>query len=118
MQIGYALAGRDRSSASLHAKENFVDTLPAGPVRYDPLDAGTLAGSYPVLAELRAQSLVWHDGMECWLIARYADCVRVLRDHTLFARDPRRLGRAVPDASLSVQVLDPPQQAPARSLFA
>lgn len=95
-----------------------MDTLPAGPVRYDPLDAATLTDPYPLLAELRTQSpAVWHDGMECWLITRYADCVRVLRDHTLFARDPRRLGRAVPDASLSVQVLDPPHQAPVRSLF-
>ncbi|OQQ15534.1 hypothetical protein B0675_27010 [Streptomyces sp. M41(2017)] len=92
--------------------------MPARPVRYDPLDAATLADPYPVLAALRTQApAVWHDGMECWLITRYADCVRVLRDHTRFARDPRRLGRTVPDASLSVQVLDPPHQAPARSLF-
>ncbi|WP_406368755.1 cytochrome P450 [Streptomyces sp. NBC_00647] len=95
-----------------------MDTLPVGPARYDPLADATLADPYPVLAELRAQApAVWHDGMECWLITRYADCVRVLRDHTLFARDPRRLGSAVPEASLSVQVLDPPHQAPVRSLF-
>lgn len=83
---------------------------PTCPVRYDPLDEATLADPYPVLAALRAQApLVWHDNMECWLVTSYDDCVRVLRDHESFARDPRRLGRAVPEASLSVQVLDPPR---------
>ncbi|WP_406387345.1 hypothetical protein [Streptomyces sp. NBC_00887] len=33
-----------------------------------------------------------HEVMECWLITRYEDCLRVLRDHETFARDPRRLG--------------------------
>ncbi|MFH9968553.1 cytochrome P450 [Streptomyces mirabilis] len=90
-------------------------TSPAG---YDPLDEATLADPYPQLADLRAQTPVaWHEGMECWLITRYEDCMRVLRDHETFARDPRRLGIQVPDAHLSVQVLDPPQQAGVRSLF-
>ncbi|MEU2730584.1 cytochrome P450 [Streptomyces griseoviridis] len=92
--------------------------MPTCPVRYDPLDEATLADPYPVLAALRAQApLVWHDSMECWLVTGYDDCVRVLRDHESFARDPRRLGRTVPEASLSVQVLDPPHQAAVRSAF-
>ncbi|MFE2470546.1 cytochrome P450 [Streptomyces mirabilis] len=91
---------------------------PTCPVRYDPLDEATLADPYPVLAALRAQApLVWHDTMESWLVTGYDDCVRVLRDHESFARDPRRLGRTVPEASLSVQVLDPPHQAAVRSAF-
>ncbi|MGW2892640.1 cytochrome P450 [Streptomyces griseoruber] len=91
---------------------------PTCPVRYDPLDEATLADPYPVLAALRAHApLVWHDTMECWLVTDYDDCVRVLRDHASFARDPRRLGRTVPEASLSVQVLDPPHQAAVRSAF-
>ncbi|MGV4891993.1 cytochrome P450 [Streptomyces viridosporus] len=93
-------------------------TLPACPVRYDPLDAATLADPYPVLTALRTRAPVtWHEPMECWLVTRYADCMRVLRDHEHFARDPRRLGHQVPEASLSVQVLDPPHQAAVRSLF-
>ena len=88
------------------------------PVGYDPLDEATLADPYPQLAALREQTPVaWHKGMECWLITLYEDCMRVLREHETFARDPRRLGIAVPDAHLSVQVLDPPQQAGVRSLF-
>ncbi|GAB1331663.1 cytochrome P450 [Streptomyces sennicomposti] len=88
------------------------------PVRYDPLHEATLADPYPQLAALREQTPVaWHEAMECWLITRYEDCLRVLRDHATFARDPRRLGIPVPDAHLSVQVLDPPQQAGVRSLF-
>ncbi|MFI2415667.1 cytochrome P450 [Streptomyces sp. NPDC018947] len=93
-------------------------TGPMTPVRYHPLDEATLADPYPVLAALREQTPVaWHETMQSWLTSRYHDCLRVLRDHERFARDPRRLGLKVPDAHLSVQVLDPPQQAGVRSLF-
>ncbi|MGW6706114.1 cytochrome P450 [Streptomyces sp. NPDC054956] len=85
---------------------------------YDPLDPDTLADPYPVLARLREQTPVfWHEGMRSWALTRYADCVAVLRDHQQFARDPRRTGSEVPEASLSVQVLDPPDQAEIRTLF-
>ncbi|GAB2739723.1 cytochrome P450 [Kitasatospora kifunensis] len=88
------------------------------PARYDPLDPATLAHPYPVLAALRAAEPVsWHESMHCWLLTGYADCVAVLRDHELFARDRRRLGAEVPQPSLSVQSLDPPDQAEVRSLF-
>ncbi|MDQ0904090.1 cytochrome P450 [Streptomyces canus] len=92
--------------------------MPTCPAPYDPLDDATLIDPYPVLAVLRIQApVVWHAQMECWLVTRYTDCVRVLRDHEHFARDPRRLGRPVPESSLSVQVLDPPHQATVRSRF-
>ncbi|MET9779027.1 cytochrome P450 [Streptomyces sp. NPDC006367] len=85
---------------------------------YDPLDAATLEDPYPVFAELRTRTPVfWHEGMTSWVLTRHADCVRVLRDHGLFARDPRRTGGTVPKPSLSVQTLDPPQQSRVRSLF-
>ncbi|WP_127361668.1 cytochrome P450 [Actinacidiphila soli] len=85
---------------------------------YDPLDPATLADPYPVLAALRKNTPVfWHEGMQCWAMTRYADCVAVLRDHGRFARDRRRTGAAVPEPSLNVQSLDPPAQAPVRSLF-
>ncbi|PLW72023.1 cytochrome P450 [Streptomyces sp. DJ] len=86
--------------------------------RYDPLDAEILRDPYPVLAELRqATPVFWHEGMGSWVLTRYADCVRVLRDHDTFARDPRRAGGTVPEPSLSVQTLDPPQHSRIRSLF-
>jgi cytochrome P450 len=87
-------------------------------VSYDPLDEATLADPYPVLARLRDESPVfWHQGMGCWCLTRYADCVAVLRDHERFARDQRRAGTRVPAAGLSVQSLDPPEQSAVRSLF-
>src|SRR5215469_7819949 len=87
-------------------------------VSYDPLDEATLADPYPVLARLREDSPVfWHEGMRCWCLTRYADCVAVLRDHQRFARDQRRAGTEVPAAGLSVQSLDPPGQSPVRGLF-
>ncbi|MFD9419486.1 cytochrome P450 [Streptomyces goshikiensis] len=85
---------------------------------YDPLDPATVNNPYPALAALREQAPVsWHDGMSSWLVTRYDDCTAVLRDHTSFARDRRRTGQTVPEASLSVQSLDPPHQAGVRSLF-
>ncbi|MFF7183296.1 cytochrome P450 [Streptomyces sp. NPDC008121] len=85
---------------------------------YDPLDPATVDNPYPALAALREQAPVsWHEGMSSWLVTRYADCTAVLREHTVFARDRRRTGATVPEASLSVQSLDPPDQAGVRSLF-
>ncbi|MFK4222134.1 cytochrome P450 [Streptomyces sp. NPDC019890] len=85
---------------------------------YDPLDPATLADPHPVLAALReATPVFWHEGMRTWVLTRHADCVAVLRDYALFARDRRRMGAEVPELSLSVQSLDPPHQAPVRSLF-
>lgn len=91
--------------------------MPESPT-YDPLDAATLEDPHPALAVLREHSPVfWHEGMASWVVTRYDDCVAVLRNHTGFARDRRRAGVAVPSESLSVQTLDPPDQAPVRSLF-
>ncbi len=87
-------------------------------VQYDPLDPATLADPYPIYAEMREKTpIFWHAGMRSWVLTRYQDCVRVLRDHERFARDWRRVGQNVPEPSLSVQSLDPPTQAPLRSLF-
>ncbi|MFI8951203.1 cytochrome P450 [Streptomyces sp. NPDC053750] len=92
--------------------------MPSVTDRYDPLDPEVLRDPYPVLAELRQlEPVFWHVGMDSWALTRYADSVRVLRDHATFARDPRRTGGTVPEPSLSVQTLDPPQQSQVRSLF-
>ena len=85
---------------------------------YEPLNQATLENPYPVFTGLRESTPVfWHEGMRSWCLTRYADCVTVLRDHERFARDRRRTGAAVPEPSLSVQSLDPPEQATVRSLF-
>jgi cytochrome P450 len=87
-------------------------------LRYEPLDPQMLADPYPVYERLRERSPVfWHDGMGCWVLTRYADCVRVLRAPEVFARDWRRVGEEVPSENLSVQSLDPPEQAPLRGAF-
>ncbi|MFF8695532.1 cytochrome P450 [Streptomyces sp. NPDC015144] len=92
--------------------------MPSVTDQYDPLDTETLRDPYPLLAELRmCEPVFWHAGMDSWALTRYADSVRVLRDHESFARDPRRTGGTVPEPSLSVQTLDPPQQNRVRSLF-
>lgn len=92
--------------------------MPSVTDHYDPLDTEILRDPYPLLAELRIREPVfWHVGMDSWALTRYADSVRVLRDHESFARDPRRTGGVVPEPSLSVQTLDPPQQSRVRSLF-
>lgn len=85
---------------------------------YDPLDPTTLQNPYPIFAGLRDITPVfWHAGLRSWCLTRHADCVAVLRDHERFARDRRRTGTAVPEPSLSVQSLDPPEQAVVRGLF-
>ncbi|RSM50589.1 hypothetical protein DMB66_43150 [Actinoplanes sp. ATCC 53533] len=87
-------------------------------IEYDPLHPDTIAAPYPVLAALRENAPVfWHEQSRSWALTRYADCVAVLRDSDTFARDRRRAGQAVPAPNLSVQSLDPPEQAPIRSLF-
>ncbi|MFJ6669074.1 cytochrome P450 [Streptomyces sp. NPDC091383] len=92
--------------------------MPSVTDRYDPLDPQILRDPYPVLAEQREREPVfWHAGMGSWALTRYADSVRVLRDHETFSRDPRRTGGTVAEPSLSVQTLDPPQQSAVRSLF-
>lgn len=91
--------------------------MPSHPA-YDPLDPTTLENPYPTFAGLRDTTPVfWHEGLRSWCLTRYADCVAVLRDHERFARDRRRTGTVVPEPSLSVQSLDPPEQAGVRSLF-
>lgn len=91
--------------------------MPSQPA-YDPLDPTTLENPYPTFARLReATPVFWHEGLRSWCLTRYADCVAVLRDHERFARDRRRTGAVVPEPSLSVQSLDPPEQAGVRSLF-
>ncbi|GAA3756680.1 hypothetical protein GCM10022402_38860 [Salinactinospora qingdaonensis] len=88
------------------------------PPDYDPLAPVNLRDPYPTYALMREHApVLWHDRMQCWVVSRYADCVAVLRDHDTFARDPRRVGEALSEPSLSVQSLDPPELGPLRRLL-
>jgi cytochrome P450 len=87
-------------------------------IKYDPLDPATLSDPYPIYAQMRSNTPVyWHETMQSWVLTRYRDCVDVLRNYELFARDRTRVGGSTPAASLSVQSLDPPDQTSLRSMF-
>lgn len=87
-------------------------------LRYDPLSPETLLNPYPIYTQLRENAPVyWHEGMKSWVLTRHADCMEVLRNYELFARDQRRVGKEVPDVRHNVQSLDPPENAPLRSLL-
>jgi cytochrome P450 len=91
-----------------------VDLAPV----YDPLDHQTLVDPYPLYAELRAnRPIFWHDTMRSWVLTRYRDCRDVLKNYQDYARDRRRVGEDVPEFRQSLQSLDPPHQAPLRSLL-
>lgn len=85
---------------------------------YDPLDPAMLENPYPHYARLREEHpIFWHEGMKSWVLTRYQDCRDVLRNHEVFARDRRRTGEEIPEFRQSLQTLDPPAQAPMRSLI-
>jgi cytochrome P450 len=56
--------------------------------------------------------------MRSWVLTRYDDCQRVLRDYAVFARDRRRIGEDRPEAKVNIQTQDPPEQAALRGLTA
>lgn len=85
---------------------------------YHPLDFHTLLDPYPLYAELRERSpIFWHDTMQSWVLTRYRDCRDVLKNYHDYARDRRRIGEDIPEFRQSLQSLDPPHQAPLRSLL-
>jgi len=73
---------------------------------------------YPTYEWLREEAPIYfHEGMRSWVISRHSDCLRVLRDHTVFASDARRADDAAVSDNPSLQGLDPPQHTPLRQLF-
>lgn len=88
-----------------------------GTLAWNPLDAASIRDPYPIYAELREHDPVyWHAGMSSWVLTRYEDCQRVLRDHVVFARDRRRAGADIPDDKINIQTQDPPEQASLRGI--
>jgi cytochrome P450 len=91
-----------------------VTTIPV----YDPLCPEMLHDPYPTYARMLEETPIhWHPGMRAWVVVRHADCVRVLREHETFARDPRRNGEKIPEFRQNVQMMDPPEQTPLRRLL-
>jgi cytochrome P450 len=69
---------------------------------FDPLSPEMVKDPYPVYATLRREDPVHrHDGLDAWIVTRYADCVRILQDPTTFGSDFRVIGEEVPDESLT-----------------
>lgn len=63
-------------------------------VRYDPADPAVLADPYPAYARLRAEAPVEHlPEHDIWLVSRYDDVARVIRDPATFSS---RLGMSPP----------------------
>ncbi|MGH3761344.1 cytochrome P450 [Actinophytocola sp.] len=91
-----------------------MSTIPV----YDPLRSEMIHDPYPTYARLLAETPIhWHEGMGAWVVVRHADCLRVLREHETFARDPRRNGEKIPEFRQNVQMMDPPEQTPLRRLL-
>jgi cytochrome P450 len=76
----------------------------------DFLSPEFLDNPYPAFRELRDNDPVhWHEGLNSWVISRYAECVRVVQDAGTFTSDPRRVGQNLPTAMRNVQSMDGPE---------
>ena len=98
-------------------------------VGFNPLDPGFPANPYPHYAALRSTAPVFSTGMGPWLLTRYDDVVRVLRDPTMSveARDttafplPPEMMERIGDRSRGSRAmlsLDPPDHDRLRRLVA
>jgi len=78
----------------------------------------TLSDPHPAYSQLREeQPVFFYDPLGSWMFSRYADCVTVLRDHTRFAADWRRVGEMMPPRAINLLTLDPPEHTVLRRLF-
>ncbi|WP_315765132.1 MULTISPECIES: cytochrome P450 [unclassified Bradyrhizobium] len=85
---------------------------------YRPIDADTIADPFSVFAELRkAAPILWHEELKSWVLSRHADCQEVLRNHIIFARDPRRVGIPMREERRNIQTEDPPEQKELRRIM-
>jgi cytochrome P450 len=85
----------------------------SGALAADPIvalaEVPALCDPYSIYARLRESHPVYWSGLlGSWVLTRYDDCVRVLRDPASFASDWRRIGEEMPEPMLSIQTLDPP----------
>ena len=83
-------------------------------VAYNPADSDFKANPYPVYADVRQRDPVHRMRLiDAWLLARYADVDRMLRDHRRFSNDQRNLGYT---DYVSMLDMDPPDHTRLRAL--
>ncbi|MEU7050864.1 cytochrome P450 [Streptomyces eurythermus] len=86
---------------------------------FEPLTPRMLQDPYPVYAQLRETDPAhWHEGLHAWIISRYDDCLRILRDVETFRSDFRITGEETPVQQLTLQTLDPPEHTNLRKVIA
>lgn len=81
-----------------------MSVAPAEPVFYNPFDPGYAADPYPQFAALREADPVHESPAGPWILFRYHDVLRLLRDPSLSVQDDRAR-RGGPRADLFEQVL-------------
>src|SRR5262245_51679830 len=91
-----------------------------GALVFDPTDRAFVTDPYPTYRRLRAEDPVHHSPLGYWIVTRYEDVLRVLRDpaftrETITARGATRFGAATP-AGLSMADRDPPHHTRLRGL--
>lgn len=60
-------------------------------VHFDPFDRSFVADPYPHYRSLREQpAACWSEALQGWLITRFDDVLKVLREHERFSSDDRR----------------------------
>ncbi|MFD2467768.1 cytochrome P450 [Amycolatopsis silviterrae] len=85
---------------------------------YEPLASRVIADPHPFYRRLReANPVYWHGMLNSWVVTEHAVGGQVLADPARYASDFRRAGVEVPNKSLSLQRLDPPEHTGIRHLL-
>ncbi len=93
------------------------DNEPRDPF-YEPLSPAVIADPHPFYRRLRTAHPVYRHGMlGSWVVTGHAAGREVLTDTNRYASDFRRAGIEVPNTSLSLQRLDPPEHTRIRHLL-
>ncbi|WP_377352241.1 cytochrome P450 [Plantactinospora siamensis] len=63
-----------------------------------------LEDPYPFYAGLQQRhAVLWSEGMQSWLVTRYAECRDVLNDHERFTQDRKQIGGTASEARQNLQ---------------
>ncbi|CCK32387.1 hypothetical protein BN159_8009 [Streptomyces davaonensis JCM 4913] len=112
MRSGYAT--ESRGLAWLH--QCLAEERAESGLAFNPLRDAFQRAPEEVYAELRHRSPVHHSRLlDCWVVTRYADVARVLRDHTVFRSSPDATTQDLVDPYVTLDpgrpslfMLDPP----------
>jgi len=87
-------------------------------ISWDPLNPDVIADPFPIYKKLRTESpIFWHEGMNAWVLTRYADCKSMLHHSEIYARDKRRIGIDIPPDHMQIQFQDPPESRELRRIL-